>query len=72
MRRTGFKQNDAYSTYLEMGRPAKLTDKQLQTLQDVTTDTPVVSTINVRAGKPYRLTLPMREQDVVMVELRHR
>ena len=72
VRRTGFKQNDAYSTYLEMGRPAKLTDEQLQRLQNATTDTPVISTIDVPAGKPYRLTLPMREQDVVMVELRHR
>ena len=71
-RRTGFQQNDAYSTYLEMGRPAKLTDAQLQKLQSVTTDAPLISTIHVRAGKPYRLTLPMREQDVAMVELRHK
>ncbi|MEG3082101.1 cellulase family glycosylhydrolase [Sphingomonas sp. PB2P12] len=70
-RRTGFQQNDAYSTYLKMGRPAKLTGTQLQELQDVTADTPLVSTVHVQAGKPYRLTLPMREQDVVMVELRH-
>jgi xylan 1,4-beta-xylosidase len=55
-----------------MGRPAKLTDEQLQRLQNATTDAPVISTIDVPAGKPYRLTLPMRDQDVVMVELRHR
>jgi len=48
-----------------------LTDAQLQKLQSVTTDAPLISTIHVRAGKPYRLTLPMREQDVAMVELRH-
>lgn len=70
-RRTGFRQNDAYSTYLEMGRPAKLTDAQLQKLNNATLDAPQIRNLHVRAGTPYRLTLPMREQDVVMLELRH-
>jgi xylan 1,4-beta-xylosidase len=69
VRRTGFRQNDAYSTYLDMGRPAKLTDTQLRKLQDLTADAPAISSLQVKAGKPYELILPMREQDVVMVEL---
>lgn len=72
VRRTGFRQNDAYSTYLEMGRPTKLTNAQLRRLQNLTADTPTTSTVRIVAGKPFRLTLPMRDNDVTMVELRHR
>jgi xylan 1,4-beta-xylosidase len=72
VRRTGFRQNDAYSAYLEMGRPAKLTDAQLQRLQSLTTDAPAISTVQVRADGMTRLDLPMRDNDVVMVELGRR
>ncbi|MEG3164000.1 cellulase family glycosylhydrolase [Sphingomonas sp. PB2P19] len=69
VRRTGFKQNDAYTTYLEMGRPAKLSDAQLRQLQSLTTDSPKVSTVRVRADGRAELNLPMLDHDVVMVEL---
>ncbi|WP_294392559.1 cellulase family glycosylhydrolase [uncultured Sphingomonas sp.] len=72
VRRTGFRQNDAYTAYLEMGRPATLTDTQLQRLQSLTADTPVVSTVRVRADGTARMNLPMRDHDVVMVELNPR
>jgi xylan 1,4-beta-xylosidase len=69
VRRTGFRQNDAYTAYLEMGRPAKLTASQLRQLQSLTADTPVVSTIRVAMNGTARVNLPMRDNDVVMVEL---
>jgi xylan 1,4-beta-xylosidase len=69
VRRTGFRQNDAYTAYLEMGRPAKLTEGQLRQLQSLTTDAPVVSTVRMASNGTARLDLPMRDNDVVMVEL---
>jgi len=69
VRRTGFRQNDAYTAYLEMGRPAKLSDAQLRRLQSLTTDAPVVSTVRVARDGIARVDLPMRDNDVVMAEL---
>jgi len=69
VRRTGFRQNDAYTAYLEMGRPTKLTDAQLRQLQSLTRDAPVVSTVRVPNDGTARVNLPMRDNDVVMVEL---
>ncbi|MEN2785059.1 beta-xylosidase [Sphingomonas qilianensis] len=69
IRRTGFRQNDAYTVYLEMGRPAQLSAAQVQQLQALTSDAPVISTVSVTAGGIATLDLPMRDHDVVMVEL---
>ncbi|MFN3668214.1 MAG: GH39 family glycosyl hydrolase [Brevundimonas sp.] len=72
IRRIGFRQNDAYTAYLEMGRPTELTPDQLAALQALTTDEPVLQTVEVGADGRATLTLPMRDHDVVMVELDRR
>lgn len=69
IRRTGFRANDAYTAYLEMGRPESLTDAQVETLQALTTDTPASQPVEVGADGRALLTVSMREQDVVMIEL---
>jgi len=69
VRRTGFRRNDAYTRYLEMGRPAPLSATQLAALQAATSDTPEITTLHVRRDGRATLDLPMRAQDVVMVEL---
>jgi xylan 1,4-beta-xylosidase len=69
VRRTGFRQNDAYTAYLEMGRPTVLTKAQLARLQTTTQDPLMTSTVRVRADGTATLDLPMRDHDVVMVEL---
>ncbi|TCP97133.1 xylan 1,4-beta-xylosidase [Sphingomonas sp. PP-F2F-A104-K0414] len=69
VRRTGFRQNDAYTAYLEMGRPAALTGAQLAQLQAATRDLPTTSTLRVRADGKATIDLPMRDHDVVMIEL---
>lgn len=69
IRRTGYRENDAYTAYLEMGRPEKLSPGQLQQLQAVTKDAPRVHIIEVKRDGSAALTLPMRAHDVVLVEL---
>jgi xylan 1,4-beta-xylosidase len=69
LRRTGFRQNDAHTAYIEMGRPAALTEAQITQLQSLTTDAPVISTLRVKADGRTTVKLPMRDNDVVMVEL---
>lgn len=70
VRRTGYKANDAYTAYLEMGSPKELSADQLQKLQDLTTDKPEVDR-NVRVGSNGKLqwNLPMRSNDIVLVTL---
>ena len=69
VRRTGFRQNDAYTAYLDMGRPATLTMDQRAQLQALTQDRPMISTLRVRGDGKAALDVPMRDHDVVMVEL---
>jgi xylan 1,4-beta-xylosidase len=68
--RTGFKANDAYSAYLEMGSPKALNADQLTRLQDLTRDAPETErTARVGADGALSLNLPMRSNDIVLVEL---
>ena len=69
IRRTGFRENDAYTAYLEMGRPTRLTEAQLRHLEALTADRAVVRTIRVGRDGKAQLALPMRDHDVVMVEI---
>ncbi|MFZ0304037.1 MAG: beta-xylosidase [Terracidiphilus sp.] len=68
--RTGFHANDAYSAYLEMGRPHELTTAQIAQLNNLTRDLPEKDQI-VRAGKDgtVDLTLPMNSNDIVLVKV---
>jgi xylan 1,4-beta-xylosidase len=68
--RTGFRHNDAYSAYLDMGRPAKLSPAQLAELQALTRDGPEAGKIvRIDAAGGYALDLPMRSNDIVLVTL---
>jgi xylan 1,4-beta-xylosidase len=69
IRRVGFKSNDAYTAYLEMGSPAKLDPEQLAQLQALTTDTPKIERLVVGKDGRARLELPMQVHDVVLVEV---
>lgn len=69
VRRVGFKANDAYTAYLEMGAPAALDAAQLRQLQALTRDEPTTYRIRVGADGQGRLSLPMNTYDVVLVEI---
>jgi xylan 1,4-beta-xylosidase len=68
--RTGFRSNDAYSAYIDMGAPKNLTTSQLQQLTLLTRDLPETDRV-VRIGESgsYQFSLPMRSNDVVLVTL---
>jgi xylan 1,4-beta-xylosidase len=71
IKRTGFRHNDAYTTYLEMGSPQNLSAKEVAQLHALTVDEPEVDR-EVIVGRDGRLTasVPMRKNDVVLVTLR--
>lgn len=70
VRRTGFRANDAHTAYLEMGSPTDLTPQQLAELQRLTEDRPERrNEVTVPASGVVDLPLPMRSNDVILIEL---
>ena len=67
--RTGFKANDAYTAYIEMGKPKTLAAGQLAKLQALTVDKPETRTVKVAANGTANVQVPMRANDVVLVKI---
>jgi xylan 1,4-beta-xylosidase len=67
---TGYKVNDAYTTYLEIGAPSQLTREQVQTIKQKTSGAAIIQkTIVISAGKTFSETLDLRENDVFLVTI---
>jgi xylan 1,4-beta-xylosidase len=70
VQRTGFRKNDAYSAYIDMGAPKSLTPASLKRLQDLTADKPEVQRqVIVGADGKASVKLPMKTNDIVLVRL---
>jgi xylan 1,4-beta-xylosidase len=68
--KVGYRCNDAYSTYLSMGRPAQLTKLQVEQLKKQNDGSPISKEIiNVKAGIPFSKELDIRENDVFFLNL---
>jgi xylan 1,4-beta-xylosidase len=68
--RTGFRANDAYSAYIEMGAPKDLAPAQLDRLRMLTLDLPETDRlIQVGSEGSFELSLPMRSNDIVLLTL---
>ena len=68
--RTGFRANDAYTAYIELGLPQKLDPEQVGKLQALTTDKPEVEkTITVGKDGVAKVDFAMRRNDLVLVTL---
>ena len=67
--RTGFRANDAYTAYLEMGRPKTLTDQQVRDLNALTVDKPETRALTIGKSGAASLAVPMRANDVVLVKV---
>jgi xylan 1,4-beta-xylosidase len=68
VRRTGYRANDAYSAYIDMGLPKTLTAEQLRQLETLTRDRPEIEKVIKVRGEAV-VDLPMRANDIVLVEL---
>jgi xylan 1,4-beta-xylosidase len=68
--RIGYRANDAYSAYIDMGAPKDLSPAQLGQLRSLTRDVPETNRV-VRVGTSgsYELSVPMHSNDVVLVTL---
>jgi xylan 1,4-beta-xylosidase len=68
--RAGYRANDAYSAYIEMGSPKELSAAQIARLNELTRDVPETDKV-VRSGPrgTFELTMPMNSNDIVLVKL---
>jgi xylan 1,4-beta-xylosidase len=70
VRRTGYRANDAYSAYLEMGAPASLSETQVQQMHALTRDAAESErVISVRSSGRFSVDVPMHSNDIVLVTL---
>jgi xylan 1,4-beta-xylosidase len=68
--RTGFRANDAYSSYIDMGAPKDLSPAQLDQLRNLTRDVPETDRVTqVGTNGLYEFSVPMHSNDVVLVTL---
>ncbi|SFD26194.1 xylan 1,4-beta-xylosidase [Chitinophaga sp. CF118] len=68
--KTGYRTNDSYTTYLDLGAPSQLTKQQVALIKEKNNDTPVVSkSVTIGSNRSYDLNLDIRENDVLLITL---
>ena len=68
--KVGYKSNDVYATYMQMGSPQQLTKSQVQLLNEKNSGAPTISeTIEIKEDQLFNYKLPFRENDVYFVNL---
>jgi xylan 1,4-beta-xylosidase len=70
LRQIGFEKNDAYSAWLKLGAPAQLTRAQESVLRAAASGKPEFERdIAIATGGRFEETLPLRENDVLLLTL---
>ena len=68
--KVGYRSNDAYTTYLDMGKPNQLTKQQVEQIKKLNDGTPVSSEkVTVSKGTAFSKELDIRENDVYLMKL---
>ena len=68
--RVGYRQNDAYTAYIQMGSPKQLTRPQVAELKAAATGKPSEQRrVRVGADGLAKLDFPLRENDVMLLQL---
>jgi xylan 1,4-beta-xylosidase len=68
--KVGYRCNDAYTSYYDLGRPSQLTKKQVEQIKKQNSGSPVLMEIvNINTGDGFSKELKIRENDVYLLEL---
>jgi xylan 1,4-beta-xylosidase len=67
--KTGYKNNDAFTYYHEMGRPNELTRNQENILKMKTTDLPIISKIITIESNNFFSTFSLNSNDILFIKL---
>jgi xylan 1,4-beta-xylosidase len=68
--RTGYRVNDAYTTYLDLGAPAQLSPAQVHAIESIAGGAPTDTVLVHVQGGGFSRRFPMRENDVTLVLLK--
>jgi xylan 1,4-beta-xylosidase len=69
--KVGYRANDPYTTYFDMGRPGQLTKEQVQKIKTLNDGSAISSeTIVLGNGKVFERTMQIRENDVYLIVLK--
>ena len=68
--KVGYRVNDAYTSYVDMGKPKQLNRQQVEKLKEQNDGSPVsTEIIEVKANEPFSKELDIRENDVFLLNL---
>lgn len=68
--KVGYRSNDAYTSYYDLGRPNQLTKIQVEMIKKINDGSPVsAEIIKVKTGEPFSKELDLRENDVFFMNL---
>jgi xylan 1,4-beta-xylosidase len=68
--KVGYRCNDAYTSYFDLGRPNQLTKLQVEQIKNINNGTPISAEIvKVKQGVPFMKELNIRENDVYFLNL---
>jgi xylan 1,4-beta-xylosidase len=68
--KVGYRSNDAYTTYLSMGKPSQLTKHQVEQIKNQNDGSPLVkSMVSVKTGTAFTYKMDLRENDVFLLKL---
>ncbi len=69
--RTGYRSNDPYETYLDLGAPSQLSKNEVEAIKNRNDGTPFVrEMIKIRDGEEFARTVEMHENDAVILILK--
>lgn len=68
--KVGYRVNDSYTDYIDMGKPQQLNRQQVDFLKKKNNGSAIsTETIEVKANQPFKKELDMRENDVLFLKL---
>jgi xylan 1,4-beta-xylosidase len=69
---TGYKVNDAYTSYYLLDRPSQLSKAQVEYIKKQNDGSPVsTELVTIGADGKFSREIPVRENDVFLVSLKH-
>jgi xylan 1,4-beta-xylosidase len=68
--KVGYRSNDAYTSYFDLGRPSQLTKIQVNQIKKQNDGSPVsIEIVHIKSGMPFSKELELRENDVFFLNL---
>lgn len=68
--KVGYRSNDAFTSYLDLGKPSQLTRQQVEQIKKLNDGSPVAKDmITIKRGAPLSKEMDIRENDVLMLNL---